>query len=86
MQWREEISRAQPPGLLLLGSVLFNVFINVLELRVSSVLVELADDAKLFRINNNKKPKADSEELQEDLTKSGKLATAWPMKFSAGKC
>lgn len=70
-----------------MGLVLFTLFINDLELGVSSVVKKVFRCPKLFRIV---KTKANFEECQEVLQelvhKLGERATTWQMKFNVGKC
>ncbi|CAM5136177.1 unnamed protein product [Eretmochelys imbricata] len=80
-EWRE-VNSGVPQGSVL-GSVLFNIFINDLEKGVNSKVAKFADDTKLLKIV---KSQADCEELQKDLSDLGDWATKWQMKFSVDKC
>lgn len=51
---------------LVLGLMLFNLFVNDLEFGLSSVGTKTADDTKLFKLMNTK---VDCEELQKALSK-----------------
>lgn len=62
----EAKNRKQKREGLVLKPMLFNLFINSLELEVSSVVSKFADDSKLFR---TLKTKVNCKELQEDLHK-----------------
>lgn len=69
--WRE-VSRGVPPGSVL-RPVLFNLFINYLELGMSILVAKFEDNIRLFL------------DLQEDWSKFGEWATLWQMMFTAGK-
>ncbi|CAM4368574.1 unnamed protein product [Caretta caretta] len=76
-EWRG-VTSGVPQGSVL-GPILFNLFINVLEKGVNSEVAKFADDTKLLKIVKTK-------ELQKDLTKLSDWATKWQMKFNVDKC
>ena len=59
------------------------MFMNDLELGVSSEVARFADDTKLFKVV---KTQRDCEELQRDLSKLGEWASKWQMQFNVSKC
>ena len=66
-----------------LGSILFLVYINDLEEGVTSKILKLADDTKLFR---KAKEIGDKQKLQDDIDKLVKWSEKWQMLFNFGKC
>ncbi|XP_030051022.1 uncharacterized protein LOC115464802, partial [Microcaecilia unicolor] len=80
-QWRRVVSGV-PQGSVL-GPLLFNVFINDLEMGITSEVIKFADDTKLFRVV---KSQEECERLQEDLARLGEWACKWQMKFNVDKC
>ena len=80
-QWRV-VSSGVPQGSVL-GPMLFNLFINDLELGLSSEVAKFADDTKLFRVV---KAREDCEALQRDLSRLEEWASMWQMRFNVAKC
>ena len=66
-----------------MGPILFNLFINDLELGVSREVAKFANDTKLFKVVRTQR---DCEELQRDLYKLGEWEPKWQMWFSVSKC
>ena len=66
-----------------MGPILFNLFINDLELGVNSEVAKFADDTKLFKVDTTQR---DCEELQRDLSKLGEWASKWQIRFNVSKC
>ena len=59
-----------------LGPILFNLFINDLELGVSGEVGKFADDTKFFQVVKT----------QRDFCKLGEWASKWQLQFSVSKC
>ena len=79
--WIEVLSGV-PQGSVL-GPILFLVYINDLDCGIKNWILKFADDTKLFgRISNT----ADSDELQEDLSKLVQWSSEWQMLFNVDKC
>ena len=68
---------------LVLGPVLFLIFINDLDCRILSLILKFADDTKLFGIVNSQD---DSQILQHDLHKLTVWSHDWQMSFNVDKC
>ena len=66
-----------------LGPVLFLIFINDLEVGVSSTVLKFADDTKLFRPVVSA---VDREQVQSDLDTICNWADRWNMEFNVSKC
>ena len=66
-----------------LGPILFLIYINDLEDDISSKVLKLADDTKVFRKVTND---TDKQSLQDDLDKLVKWSEKWQMLFNFGKC
>jgi ribonucleases P/MRP protein subunit RPP40 len=66
-----------------LGSLLFLIYINDIDESVSSKLLTLADDTKVFRVVTNAN---DIEKLQLDLIHLCKWSNDWLMLFNVNKC
>ena len=66
-----------------LGPVLFLIFINDLDIGVSSDVLKFADDTKLFREVASKQ---DSICMKEDLNRLVEWAGIWQMQFNESKC
>ena len=62
--------------------ILFLVYINALEERVTGKLLKFADDTKLFR---KVKEIGDNFFLQDDIDKLVKWSEKWQMLFNFGK-
>ncbi|CAM5165724.1 unnamed protein product [Natator depressus] len=79
--WREVTSEV-PQGLVL-GPILFNLFITDLGTKSESVLIKFADDTKLGGIANLEK---DRDILQDDLDDLVNWSNSNRMKFNSEKC
>ena len=66
-----------------LGPVLFLLFINDLDISISSNVLKFADDTKLYRVVDNEQ---DGHMLQRDLDVLCKWAETWKMSFNVDKC
>ena len=66
-----------------LGPVLFLIFINDLDISISSNVLKFADDTKLYRVVDNEQ---DGHMLQRDLDVLCKWAETWKMSFNVDKC
>ena len=71
-----------PQGLVL-GPILFVMFINDMPDIVKSMCLLFADDAKIFRSVHHS---SDYTELQEDLNELTKWPTRWQLPFNTDKC
>ena len=71
-----------PQGIVL-GPILFRLFINDLPSSVSSSVKLFADNSVLYR---HKESSADHDELQQDLLQLEEWAAMWPMNFDPRKC
>ena len=80
-QWREVYSGV--PQASVLAPIIFNLFINDLELGVSNEVAKFADDTKLFKVVKTERY---CEELQRDPSKLGEWASKWQMWFNVSKC
>jgi len=67
----------------ILGPVLFLIFINDLDTRLTSNVLKFADDTKLFRVVDCHH---DGQMLQNDLDSICKWADIWKMTFNVEKC
>ena len=79
--WRIVLS-AFPQGLVL-GPLLFLIFINDLDLNITSSVFKSADDTKII---GTVKDSTDSERLQADVDTLYQWAGTWQMKFNISKC
>ncbi|CAM4664948.1 unnamed protein product [Caretta caretta] len=79
--WRE-VTSGVPQGLVL-GPILFNLFITDLGTKSGSVLIKFADDTKLGGIANLEK---DWEIIQEDLDDLENWSNSNRIKFNSEKC
>ena len=66
-----------------LGLFLFLIYINDLDDDITSKVLKLADDTKVFR---KIKSDADRQYLQDDLNKLTEWSEKWQMLFNFGKC
>uniref|UniRef100_A0A803J1V1 Reverse transcriptase domain-containing protein n=1 Tax=Xenopus tropicalis TaxID=8364 RepID=A0A803J1V1_XENTR len=66
-----------------LGPLLFNLFINDLEVGIDSIVSIFADDTKLCKTISSMQ---DAAALQSDLTKLDNWAANWEMRFNVDKC
>uniref|UniRef100_A0A803JAV9 Reverse transcriptase domain-containing protein n=1 Tax=Xenopus tropicalis TaxID=8364 RepID=A0A803JAV9_XENTR len=66
-----------------LGPLLFNLFINDLEVGIDSTVSIFADDTKLCKTISSMQ---DAAALQSDLTKLDNWAANWKMRFNVDKC
>jgi ribonuclease P/MRP protein subunit RPP40 len=79
--WRQVWSGV-PQGSVL-GPVLFLIFINDLDIRISSNVLKFADDTKVYCAVDTP---ADGMKLQDDLDTISDWAEKWRMKFNVAKC
>ena len=80
-EWSEVVSGV-PQGSVL-GPLLFNLFINHIELGIKSTISVFADDTKLCRGIQSLQ---DVSDLQADLNLLYDWASNWHMKFNVDKC
>ena len=66
-----------------LGPILFLVYLNDLEERVTGNILKFADDTKLFR---KVKEIGHKQNVQDDIDKLVKRSEKWQMLFNFGKC
>ena len=66
-----------------LGPVLFLIFINDLDIGLSSNILKFADDTKIYRSVTNL---SDRSRLQQDLDSICSWASRWQMEFNVSKC
>ena len=66
-----------------LGPVLFLIFINDIDSRVSSNVLKFADDTKVFSVIDSY---VDGCGLQADLINIEKWVEMWQMEFNVDKC
>uniref|UniRef100_A0A8C5MT82 Reverse transcriptase domain-containing protein n=1 Tax=Leptobrachium leishanense TaxID=445787 RepID=A0A8C5MT82_9ANUR len=66
-----------------IGPILFNLFINDLEIGIESHVSVFADDTKLGKVIQCEQ---DVTSLQRDLDRLGDWALKWQMKFNLDKC
>lgn len=66
-----------------LGPLLFLIYINDIDIGLTSKISKFADDTKLGINANNK---TDIEELKADLRKLGDWSETWQMPFNVDKC
>uniref|UniRef100_A0A803JB19 Reverse transcriptase domain-containing protein n=1 Tax=Xenopus tropicalis TaxID=8364 RepID=A0A803JB19_XENTR len=66
-----------------LGPLLFNLFINDLEVGIESTVSIFADDTKLYKTISSMQ---DAATLQSDLTKLESRAANWKIRFNVVKC
>ena len=78
--WKPVLSGV-PQGSVL-GPILFLVYINDLEERVTGNILKFADDTKLFR---KTKEIGDKQKLQDDIDKLVRWSEKWQMLFNFGK-
>ena len=79
--WKSVLSGV-PQGSVL-GPILFLVYINYLEERVTGKILKFVNDTKLFR---NTKEIGDKQKLQDDIDKLVRWSEKWHMLFNFGKC
>ena len=79
--WKSVLSGV-PQGSVL-GPILFLIYINDLEDDISSKVLKLADNTKVFRKVTNV---TDKQSLQDDLDKLVKWSEKWQMLLNFGKC
>ena len=81
LNWKSVLSGV-PQGLVL-GTILFLIYVNDLEEEdISSKVLKFADDTQVFsKVANN----TDKQSLQEDLDKLVKWSEKWQMLFDLGK-
>ena len=66
-----------------LGPILFLIYINDLDDDITSKVLKIADDTKVFRKIESD---ADRQHLQDDLNKLTEWFEKWQMLFNFGKC
>ena len=79
--WKPVLSGV-PQGSVL-GPILFLIYINDLEERVTGNILTFADDTKLIR---KTKGIGDKQKLQDDIDKLVRCSEQWQMIFNFGKC
>ena len=79
--WKSVLSGV-PQGSVL-GPILFLIYINYLDDSITSNVLKLADDTKLFRKVNTD---GDKQHLRNDLDRLVKWSEKWQMLFNFGKC
>ena len=79
--WRE-VTSGVPQGSVL-GPLLFIIYINDLDLGLTSKISKFADDTK---IGINADSEAAVKQLQEDLNRIGEWSQKWQMPFNLEKC
>ena len=79
--WKSVLSGV-PQGSVL-GPILFLIYINDLDVSITSNILKFADDTKLFRKFNTD---GDKQHLQNDLDRLVKWSEKWQMLFNFGKC
>ena len=79
--WKSVLSGV-PQGSVL-GPILFLVYVNDLEERVTGKILTFADDTKLF---TRTKEIGDKQNVQDDIDKLVKWSEKWQMLFNFGKC
>uniref|UniRef100_A0A803J975 Reverse transcriptase domain-containing protein n=1 Tax=Xenopus tropicalis TaxID=8364 RepID=A0A803J975_XENTR len=79
--WNKVLSGV--PGYLVLGPLLFNLFINDLGMGIISNVSVFAGDTKLCRPVNSIQ---DVASLQQDLDQLAIWAAKWQMRFNVDKC
>ena len=77
-----KVTSGVPQGSVL-GPLLFLIYVNDMDIGISSMLSKFADDTKLIRPIRNQ---SDVSELQNDLTRLSKWSKDWLMNFNATKC
>jgi hypothetical protein len=78
----EEVKSGVPQGSVL-GPLAFVVYINDLDLDISSVILKFADDSKMLA---KVECDADATAVQNDLEKLYEWSQDWQMEFNAEKC
>ena len=83
-RWRsfKSVLSGVPQGSVL-GLILFLIYINDFDDSITSNVLKLADDTKLFRKVNTD---GDKQHLQNDLDRLVKWSEKWQMLFNFGKC
>ena len=71
-----------PQGLVL-GPLLFIIFVNTIEKGIDSKVLKFADDVKVFRTIESGQ---DQDAFQSDLDRIFKWSEDWRMKFNLKKC
>ena len=79
--WKEIISSVLQGSVL--GSMLFNIFIDDIDEIINAFIRKFADDTKLTRIVESNE---DAEAMQKDIDAICEWAKTWAMEFNAAKC
>jgi predicted Zn-ribbon and HTH transcriptional regulator len=66
-----------------LGSTLFNIYIDDIDERIKALLEKFAEDTKMAQIVEDED---DQKSLQADINHMNKWAKKWKMQFNIGKC
>ena len=77
-----DVTSGVPQGSVL-GPLLFIIYINDLDVNITSNLSKFADDTKIGRTTNDID---DSQALQDDLNKLYDWSVKWQMEFNVDKC
>ena len=80
-EWAD-VTSGVPQGSVL-GPLLFLIYINDIDVGLTSRIAKFADDTKL---GTNAINPTDIEALQKDLNKLGEWSERWQMPFNCGKC
>ena len=81
--WKTVLSGVPQGSVLLLGPLLFLIYINDLDDNITSNILKSADDTKVFRKVNTD---GDKQHLQNNLDRLMKWSEKWQRLFNLGKC
>ena len=80
-EWKKVLSSVVQGSVL--GSTLFNIYIDDIDELINTLIRKFADDTKNARQIQNEK---DGEKMQEDIKKLEEWASKWEMEFNVEKC